>query len=134
MTPASPYDRLVTRFRLIATIGECASILGWDAAAMMPAGGGAARGDQLAVLAVLRHQHLTAPEVGADLAAAETSDPWDGANLRLMRHAFTRARALPADLVEAQAKANSACEKCGGSHVATLTSAWSHRIWPKCSG
>jgi carboxypeptidase Taq len=86
-------------------------MLGWDAAAVMPPGGGAARGDQLAVLAVLQHQHLTAPEIEADLAAAETFDPWESANLRLMRHARTRAQALPADLVEAQAKANSNCEK-----------------------
>src|SRR6201996_8495514 len=107
----SSYERLAARFRLIATIGECASMLGWDAAAVMPPGGGAARGDQLAVLAVLRHAELVAPEVEADLAAAETSDPWEAANLRLMRHAFARARALPADLVEAQAKANSDCEK-----------------------
>ena len=95
----------------IATIGECASMLGWDAAAVMPPGGGAARGDQLAVLAVLRHQHLTAPEIEADLADAATSDPWEAANLRLMRHAYIRAKAVPADLVEAQAKANSDCEK-----------------------
>jgi carboxypeptidase Taq len=74
-------------------------------------GGGAARGDQLAVLAVLQHQNLTAPEIEADLAAAETSDSWEAANLRLMRHAVTRAKALPEDLVEAQAKANSDCEK-----------------------
>jgi carboxypeptidase Taq len=111
MNKPSAYERLVGRFRLIATIGECASILGWDAAAFMPQGGGAARGDQLAVLAVLRHEHLTASDVAADLAAAETSDPWQAANLRLMRHAYIRARALPADLVEAQAKANSNCEK-----------------------
>jgi carboxypeptidase Taq len=111
MTNPSAYDRLAARFRLIATIGECASMLGWDAAAVMPPGGGAARGDQLAVLAVLRHTHLVAPEVEADLAAAETSHSWESANLRLMRHAYARARALPADLVEAQAKANSDCEK-----------------------
>ena len=86
-------------------------MLGWDAATFMPPGGGAARGDQLAVLAVLRHAHLTAPEVEADLAAAETTDPWEAANLSLMRRGFARAKALPADLVEAQAKANSACEK-----------------------
>jgi carboxypeptidase Taq len=86
-------------------------MLGWDAATVMPPGGAAARGDQLAVLAVLRHAHLTAPEVEADLAAAETSDPWQTANLSLMRRSFARARALPPDLVEAQAKANSDCEK-----------------------
>ena len=38
-------------------------------------------------------------------------DPWRAANLRLMRHAYIRATAMPPDLVEAQARANSACEK-----------------------
>jgi carboxypeptidase Taq len=107
----SAYERLTARFRVIATIGECASLLGWDAATVMPQGGGAARGDQLAALAVLRHQHLVAAEVEDELAAAAVSDPWDVANLGLMRHIYRRARALPEDLVEAQAKANSGCEK-----------------------
>ena len=111
MTVPSAYQRLTARFELISTIGECASMLGWDAAAVMPPGGGAARGDQLAVLAVLGHERLVAPDVAADLAAAETSDEWQAANLRLMRHAYARAKALPADLVDAQAKANSHCEK-----------------------
>jgi carboxypeptidase Taq len=86
MTKPSAYERLTARFRLIGTIGECSSMLGWDAAAIMPPGGSTARGDQLAVLAVLRHQHLIAAEVEADLAAAETNDTWDAANLQLMRH------------------------------------------------
>ena len=111
MTNLTAYDRLTDRFARIATIGECASLLGWDAAAMMPAGGGAARGDQLAVLAGLAHAQLTATETGDDLAAAEAGDPWRAANLSLMRHAYVRATALPADLVEAQARANSSCEK-----------------------
>lgn len=108
------YDRLATRFARIATIGEASSVLGWDAATMMPPGGGAARGDQLAVLAGVSHSLLVAPAVGDDLAAAEAtaeSDPWNAANLRLMRNAYTRATAMPSDLVEAQARANSACEK-----------------------
>ncbi|WP_428487577.1 carboxypeptidase M32 [Rhodopila sp.] len=115
----TPYDRLAERFRRIALIGECASLLGWDASAVMPLGGGPARGDQLALLAGLGHQHLTAPEIEQDLAAAETADPggdpggdpWDNANLRLMRHAYVRAKAVPEDLVVAQAKANATCEK-----------------------
>ena len=87
-------------------------MLGWDAAAMMPEGGGAARGDQLAVLAGLAHAQLTAAETADELAAAEAEgDPWKEANLSLMRQAYVRATALPADLVEAQARANSACEK-----------------------
>ena len=105
------YARLQDRFARISTIGEASSVLGWDAAAMMPPGGGAARGDQLAVLAGLGHGLLTAPEAAADLAEAYADSEWDGANLALMRHAHTRATALPADLVEAQARANSRCEK-----------------------
>jgi carboxypeptidase Taq len=115
MKDSYAYDRLLRRFTRIATIDECSSVLNWDAAAMMPPGGGAARGDQLAVLAGLAHAEITAPEVADDLAAAEAlptdPDPWAAANLRLMRHAHTRATAEPADLVEARARANSNCEK-----------------------
>ncbi len=108
------YDRLAARFARIATIGEAQAMLGWDAAAMMPPGGGAARGDQLAVLAGLSHALLTEPAVAEDIAEASLRpepDPWRAANLDLIRHAHTRATALPADLVEAQARASSACEK-----------------------
>lgn len=112
--PEVAYARLIARVTRIATLGEAAAMLGWDAAAMMPPGGGAARGDQMAVLAGLTHQLATEPQVADDLAEAETTppaDPWHAANLRLMRHAHTRATALPQDLVEAAARANSACEK-----------------------
>ncbi len=56
-----------------------------------------------------------APQTAEDLDAAEAErDALDGAwqaeNLRLMRHAHTRATAIPSDLVEAQSRANSACE------------------------
>jgi carboxypeptidase Taq len=108
------YTQLVARFARIATVQEASSILGWDAAAMMPSGGSAARGDQLAVLAGIAHGMLIDPATADDLAAAEAAPPdqdWEAANLRLMRHAYTRATALPADLVEARSRANSACEK-----------------------
>lgn len=115
MTDLSAYGRLTERFAKIATIDECASMLGWDAAAMMPPGGAAARADQLAVLAGLSHAQMMAPAMADDLASAEqapvSEDPWSAANLRLMRHAHTRATAVPADLVEARARANSHCEQ-----------------------
>jgi carboxypeptidase Taq len=107
------HARLIARAARIATLNEAAAMLGWDAAAMMPPGGAAARGDQMAVLAGLAHQLATAPEVADDLGEAEAAppdDPWRVANLRLMRHGHTRATAVPADLVEAQARANAACE------------------------
>ncbi len=105
------YARLRDRFTRIATLNEAAGMLGWDAAAMMPPGGAAARGDQLAVLAGLSHAQLAAPAVADDLDEAEApADDWREANLRLMRHSYTRATAVPAALVEATARANSACE------------------------
>jgi carboxypeptidase Taq len=48
------------------------------------------------------------------LATAEATcpaDPWQAANLRLMRRAHTRATALSADLVEAASRAKSRCEQ-----------------------
>jgi carboxypeptidase Taq len=112
---SAAYARLTARFARIATIREASGMLSWDAAAMMPEGGGPARGEQLAVLAGLAHALLVAPEVADDLAEAEAAgvpaDPWQAANLRLMREAHVRASALPAELVEAEARAGSACEK-----------------------
>lgn len=108
------YAKLADRFGRIATLGEASAVLGWDSSAVMPAGGAAARGDQLAVLAGIGHAMLTAGEVGDDLAAAEAVPPegeWERVNLALMRHAYLRATALPADLVEARERANSACEQ-----------------------
>jgi carboxypeptidase Taq len=108
----TPYDRLTQRFSRLATLAEVSEMLGWDAAAIMPPGGAAARGDQMAVLAGVGHSLLTSPEVAEDLEAAEApDDPWHAANLDLMRQTHARATALPADLVEAQARANAACER-----------------------
>jgi carboxypeptidase Taq len=109
----SAYDRLTARFARIATVGEAISMLGWDASVMMPPGGAAARGDQLAVLSGLVHELTTAPAIADDLAEAEQSlpkDAWQATNLSLMRHRYLQSVALPADLVEARSRANSACE------------------------
>ena len=104
------YDRLKTRFARIATLGEAQAMLHWDASAMMPPGGSAARGEQLATLAGLAHDLLTAPEVADDLDTAAATGEWDAPNLDLMRRGHLRASALPTALVEAMARANSACE------------------------
>ena len=112
--PNPAYGRLRARQDRIGTLDEASAVLNWDASAMMPPGGGVARGDQLAVLAGLGHELLTAPAVAGDLRDAEAAgglDEWDAANLRLLRHDHTRATALPQDLIEAQVRANSACEK-----------------------
>ncbi len=111
---SSAYARLCARAERIAVIGEALAMLGWDSSAMMPPGGAASRGDQIAVLSGLMHELATAPEVGDWLEAAEAEPPgsaWDQANLALLRHDHTRATAMDAALVEATARANAACEK-----------------------
>jgi carboxypeptidase Taq len=105
------YERLALRAARLAALGEAQSVLHWDASTMMPKGGGAARGEQLATLAGLAHELMTAPEVSDDLGEARAEEPWAAANLALMRHAHARATALPTALVEASARANAACEK-----------------------
>ncbi|OYV41604.1 MAG: carboxypeptidase M32 [Rhodospirillales bacterium 20-64-7] len=105
------YQRLTEHFARIATLNEAVGMLSWDSAAMMPAGGAAARGEQLATLAGLSHELLTASKVAEDLAAAGSpNEPWAAENLALMREAHLRATALPQRLVEASVRAQSKCE------------------------
>jgi len=112
--PADAYDRLERRFHDIAVLGDTIRMLHWDQATMMPAGGAMARSEQLARLEVLRHERLTAPDVGDLLAAAEadaiTLGPWQQANLREMRRIADQAAAVPEDLVAAHSRASSLCE------------------------
>ncbi|MDR3505283.1 MAG: carboxypeptidase M32 [Acidocella sp.] len=106
----SAYERLEQKFARIAVLNEASAMLGWDAAAMMPDGGAEARGEQLATLAGLAHEFLSAPEIGEDLAAAAPGTDWQEANVGLMREAYIRATALQRDLVEASVRAGRACE------------------------
>ncbi len=106
----SAYERLEQRFARIAVLNEASAMLGWGAAAMMPDGGAEARGEQLATLAGLAHEFLSAPEIGEDLAAATPETDWQEANTGLMRESYIRATALPRDLVEASVRAGRACE------------------------
>ncbi len=107
----SAYQRLTDRFGRIATLSEAGAMLGWDASTMMPSGGAAARGDQLAVLAGVAQAMLTDPQTADDLAeATDQPDAQDAANLSLMRQEHLRATALPPGLVEAETRANLACE------------------------
>jgi carboxypeptidase Taq len=108
------YQQLETRFRRIGAIEGAISILHWDAAAMMPTGGAAARTEQLAALRGIAHQHLTMPEIGDLLAEAESErgalNEWQRANLREMRRRHVHVTALSGALVEAESRACSECE------------------------
>lgn len=108
----TPYQALEDRFRRMAILGECETVLHWDAAVIMPASAAGARGDQLAEMRVLSHAMLTDPAVGDLLqeAPSEALDPWQQANLREMRRDYLHAAAVSPDLVAAQSRACSACE------------------------
>src|SRR5947207_508564 len=106
------YRELEQRFRRLGAIEQAISVLHWDTAAIMPAGGAAARAEQLATLRLIAHQHLVAPEIGGLLAEAETDDlgQWERANLREMRRRWLHATPGPGALVEAESRACSECE------------------------
>jgi carboxypeptidase Taq len=108
------YRQLEARFRRIGALEQAISVLHWDTASVMPAGGIAARTEQLATLRLIAHQQLTAPAVESLLAEAELAsdalDDWQRANLREMRRRWRHAAALPGALVEAESRACSECE------------------------
>ncbi len=110
---ATAYSQLEDRFRRASLVGDAAGFLGWDAQVLMPEGSAQSRAEISAALQLVTHEALTAPEV-ADLleAAGEDSslDAWQTANLREMRRRWVHKTAVDARLVEAMARAESACE------------------------
>ena len=109
----SAYERLEARYARIALLGESIGMLSWDQSVMMPEGGAAARGEQIAALAVIRHGMMTDAALSDLLDEAEQLSglgDWRAANLREMRRNWAHATAVPVDLVEAISKASNACE------------------------
>jgi len=114
MSAATAYEDLAARFHRIGVIEDALGILEWDQATVMPEGSAPSRAEQVATLSVLRHELLTAPQIGELLAASDgagaDADGWRAANLREMRRTWLHATAVPADLVDARARADAACE------------------------
>ena len=109
----SPYQKLESRFKRMAALGEAAGMLHWDMSVLMPPGGADARVEQLSALQLTTHEMKTDPALAELLDAAEASaddDPWRAANLREMRRSWVHANAVDADLVDAMTRASSACE------------------------
>ncbi len=103
---------LTTRLLEIQRINSAASVLSWDQETYMPAGGGAARAEQIAVLQGLAHDKLVSEEIAQLLErwvdpatgqAAETDgERWDEPSRALLREVwrdFSRARKLPSEFV-----------------------------------
>src|SRR5258707_1125758 len=109
-----PYPDLEQRFRRLSLLRDATAMLQWDMMAMMPAGGAAARAEQLATLHLVCHEQLTDPRLSDLLDAAEAEPglaPWQRANLAEMRRGWVHATALDARLVEAMSRATNRCEQ-----------------------
>jgi carboxypeptidase Taq len=106
MTADQAYADLIRRSREWSLLGSCASVLGWDERTYMPHGGSDHRAEQMALLARMAHEMLTAPAVGERLSAVEGSslvqdkDDDTAVNVRELRRVYDRAVKLPKELVE----------------------------------
>jgi carboxypeptidase Taq len=109
------YQALEEHFRKLSRLEHLEAIAAWDEATMMSPGGGAARGEALAMLRGMMHAESSSPRIGELLAKADaersTLDDWQSANLREMKRGYVRATALPSALVEAASLAESKCEQ-----------------------
>lgn len=108
------YETLHSEFEQVGRLRHAQAMLMWDEAVMMPAGGGAGRADAMATLAAIEHRLVSAQRIGDLTAAALADEPLDGwqrANVRTMRRAWERARALPEALVAEFSRASSRCEQ-----------------------
>lgn len=108
----SPYRQLEAVFRRLNALNGASGILSWDRQTMMPEGGAAGRADQVAELALISHEIISADKVGGllDAAGEEPLDAWQSANLKEMARIRVHAAACPGDLVEALSRAASKCE------------------------
>lgn len=109
------YENLEKKFERISHLNHLVSICSWDEAAMMPTGGGQARGDALATAKGLIAELMHAPDLAELLEEAEQQvqdlGPWQAANLREMRHSWKLANSVSPDLVALSARAQSRCEQ-----------------------
>ncbi|MGB4997469.1 MAG: carboxypeptidase M32 [Nitrospira sp.] len=108
MKTLATLEPLTTRLLEIRRIQSAAAVLSWDQETYMPAGGGAARAEQIATLEGLAHQRLVSAELETlltewiDPATGQAADSWDEPSRSLLRETwrdFSRAKKLPSDSV-----------------------------------
>src|SRR5262245_4924236 len=104
MDPRHAYDELIRRVKEARLLESCGAVLGWDERTYMPREGSAHRSEQMALLATMTHQMLTAPEISRLLGEVEGSaqvrdaDGDEAANVREIRRTYDRAVKLPKEL------------------------------------
>ncbi len=107
------YQRLEQRFARISNLDNAQALLDWDRETMMPDGAADSRAEINATLEVMSHELMTGEGMSDWLDEADGADghdDWRRANLREMRRRWRHATAVPADMVEASARAISKSE------------------------
>ena len=100
------YQKLLAQQKRVAILDSVQGVLEWDYRTYMPKEGAPHRAEQSALLAGLRHEWSTAPEVGAMLNELEQGEyggnklSVEAVNLREWRHDYDRMVKLPKELVE----------------------------------
>jgi carboxypeptidase Taq len=94
---------LKRRLAEIYDLNAAGSLLGWDEATYMPAGGALARGRQSALLRRLAHERLVDPALGRALdhlePQAQKLAPADASLIRVARRDYDKSVKVPADYV-----------------------------------
>jgi carboxypeptidase Taq len=109
-TPDQAYAELIRRFKDYSLLHSCANLLDWDERTYMPPKGAGLRAEQMGLLARLKHEMLTALEMGELLGEVEGSglvrdaESAAAVNVREIRRAYNRAVKLPKQLVEELAR------------------------------
>src|SRR5207302_1179469 len=110
MNADQAYTELIRKVKECRLLGSCAELLAWDERTYMPHHGSAHRAEQMALLARLTHEMMTAPEVGQLVALAEGSSAKgdryspEAANVREIRRSYERLVKLPKELAEELAR------------------------------
>lgn len=110
----TPVEALLEHLRPFMDLQRAGAVLAWDQEVNMPPQGARARGEQLATLAQLAHDHFTSAETGnlLDRAERETrSFPFESdeaSHVRIARREFDRATRLPSEFVAEFTRAVSA--------------------------
>lgn len=113
-------EQLIQEIKTVAKLQGVTAVLHWDQETNMPAGGGEARADQIALLESLAHEKLIGESISkplgnlVDMGSGEPDPNLDAEEQRLVREIwkdYHRASALPTKFVEELAKTTSRAQQ-----------------------
>ena len=106
------YLQLTKKWQRVAALSDAIAMLSWDRQAIMPSGSGSARAEQIAILAVLKHEEITDSITAELIDKADTAElnNIEQANISEIRRIYRHASALSPRLVEEHSRACAACE------------------------